>query len=90
MVMNEWVKRGRGQPSRREVGIGKGRWGPVVILVSQGKGHCGVREDSDCSTEVCLDPVVGTDGVIEGQDQREILGRHMDYFRDRGGRRRGG
>lgn len=27
MVMNEWVKRGRGQPSRREVGIGKGKVG---------------------------------------------------------------
>lgn len=63
--------------------------GPVGKLVSQGKGHYGVREDSDCSAEVCVDPVVGTVGVLKGQDQRGISGRHMDSFRGRGGKRKG-
>lgn len=57
-------------------------------LVSRGKGLCGVREDSDCSAEVCVDPVVGTNGVLKGQDQRRISGRHMDSLgagEERGG-----
>lgn len=42
--------------------------GPVYKLVNRGKGICGVREDSDCSAEVFVDPVVGTNGVLKGQD----------------------
>lgn len=41
--------------------------GPVLKLVSRGKGTCGVREDSDCSVKVCVDLVVGTDGVLKGR-----------------------
>lgn len=52
--------------------------GPVLKLVSRGKGTCGVREDSDCSVKVCVDLVVGTDGVLKGQDQRGFSGRHVD------------
>ena len=50
--------------------------GPVLKLVSRGKGTCGVREDSDCSVKVCVDLVVGTDGVLKGQDQRGFSRRH--------------
>lgn len=46
--------------------IGQEREGPAGKLVSRGKGLCGVREDSDCSAEVCIDPVVGTNGVVKG------------------------
>lgn len=35
-------------------------------------------------------PLVGTDGVLKGQGSRGILGRHMDSFRNRGGKRKGG
>lgn len=63
--------------------------GPVRKLVYQGKGLCGVREDADFSLKVCVDLVVGTIGVLKGQDQRRISGRHMDLFRDQGGKRRG-
>lgn len=62
--------------------------GPVCKLVNRGKGLCGVREDSDCSAEVCVDPVVGTNGVLKGQDQIGISGRHMDSLgtrEERGG-----
>lgn len=63
--------------------------GPVRKLVSRGKGLRGVREDSDCSAEVCVDPEVGTNGVLKGQVQRGISGRHMDSLgarEERGGR----
>lgn len=63
---------------------------PAHRLASQGKGLCGVREDSDCSAEVCVDPEVGTNGVLKGQDQRGISGRHMDFEGSREGKRGGG
>lgn len=44
-------------------------------------------EDSDCSAEVCVDPEVGTNGVLKGQDQRGISGRHMDFEGSREGKR---
>lgn len=59
--------------------------GPVQKLVNRGKGLCGVREDADFSVKVCVDLVVGTIGVLKGQDQRGISGRHMDF----GGTREG-
>lgn len=59
-------------------GLARESQGPACELVSRGKGLCGVREDSDCSAEVCADPVVGTNGVLKGQDQRGISGRHVD------------
>lgn len=49
-------------------GLAKESEGPVYKLVNRGKGICGVREDSDCSAEVFVDPVVGTNGVLKGQD----------------------
>lgn len=45
---------------------------------------------TDCSAEVCVDPVVGTDGVLEEQDQRGISGRHMDSLEAREERGGGG
>lgn len=71
-------------------GLAKESEGPVCKLVNQGKGLCGVREDSDCSAEVFVDPVVGTNGVLKGQDQRGISGRHMDSLGTGGGKKRGG
>lgn len=67
MIMND-DRVGKEQPmGGREGGLArKGR--DQSQLVSRGKGYRGVREDSDCSAKVCVDPVVGTFGVIKGQD----------------------
>lgn len=57
-------------------------------LVGRGKGLRGVREDADFSVKVCADLVVGTNGVLKGQDQRGTSGRHMDSLgtrEERGG-----
>lgn len=64
--------------------------GPVCKLVGRGKGLRGVREDADFSVKVCADLVVGTNGVLKGQDQRGTSGRHMDSLgtrEERGGER---
>lgn len=69
-------------------GLPKESEGPVYKLVNRGKGLCGVREDSDCSAEVFVDPVVGTNGVLKGQDQIRTSGRHMDSLGTEGGKKR--
>lgn len=92
MIMHGWMVKGGGKnlgAGGRE-GSAKESQAPAHRLASQGKGLCGVREDSDCSAEVCVDPEVGTNGVLKGQDQRGISGRHMDFEGSREGKRGGG